>query len=139
VPGAIPPAGAAEPSRARQRGVTPSPAAAPEQSTLARLGPWITIGAGTLLFAGGVVAGVRAKRADEDFKDACPTLRACDPKLESTQRDVERYSHLSAGLLAAGGLLVTGGIVWRVLTPAAQPANAGSAAGAWFVSANGRF
>jgi hypothetical protein len=107
-------------------------------STFARVAPWVTVGAGTLLLAGGVVAGVRAKRADDDFVEACPSLRNCDPDLEETQADAQRYARISGVLIGAGGAMVTGGIVWHLLTPASSSASPATS-GRWFVSASGRF
>ncbi|HMJ12466.1 MAG TPA: hypothetical protein VK524_13670, partial [Polyangiaceae bacterium] len=116
------------PSGARKTARTPAPsantrnehrqtAAHSAASTFSRVAPWVTVGAGALLLAGGVVAGVRAKNADDDFVEACPTLRNCDPDLQETEQDAQRQARLSTVLFAAGGALVTGGIIWHVLTP----------------------
>jgi tetratricopeptide (TPR) repeat protein len=136
LPGDAPPA----PERAKTRS---RPVRAPrepaQRSTFARMAPWVTIGTGSLLLAGGVVAWVAAKRADDDFSEACPTLRDCDPALEETQRDVERYERLGTVLLASGGVLVAGGVVWQVVTPSVTPQNGAARSDAWMVSARGRF
>lgn len=136
--GDAPPARPAERmTPARFAAVTDAPRRPRERSALARVAPWVTIGTGSVLLAGGVVSWLRAKRADDDFTDACPTLIDCDPALEEKQEDAQRYARLGTVLLATGGVLVAGGIVWQVVTPASQSGN--NTSGAWFVSARGRF
>ncbi len=119
------------------RPTAPPARSTPEPASLARVAPWVTIGAGSLLLAGGVAAWVRAKNADAEFTDACPTLTDCDPALEAKQDEVQRYARLGTALLAGGGVLVVGGVVWHIVMPATPAGN--NTSRAWFVSARGRF
>jgi hypothetical protein len=82
---------------------------------------------------------VLAKNADDEFVDACPTLKDCSASLKDKQDEATRLARISDVLLISGGALVTGGVVWRVLTSGAPGTNRQTGAERFVLSASGRF
>jgi hypothetical protein len=105
-------------------------------STVNSLGPWLTIGAGSAVFIGGLVVGAFAKKADNEFLDECPSVQGCNRDLEDKGGKVKRLGHIADALLVSGGALIAGGVVWRVLTPSVQARNGDRAL---LISTGGRF
>jgi tetratricopeptide (TPR) repeat protein len=90
------------------------------RSFLGSAGPWLTIGVGGALLVSGVVTGILAKRADDDFARDCPTLINCDPALRQTRDDANRLARITDVLVVSGAVVVVGGVSWRLLTPSAS-------------------
>jgi hypothetical protein len=134
-------------TRARQTApVSGSPASPPptrDQAAPSRqstVGPWLTIGAGTALVVSGLIVGVAAIQADDDFVEQCPTLTDCDRRLIGLRDKAARLGRISDVLLVSGGAVVIGGITWRVLTPtSASSTSSGSVPGAISITAHGSF
>jgi hypothetical protein len=99
------------------------------------LAPWVLIGLGSAALIGGVVTGVKAKQADDEFVERCPGLRNCDPELQSVEDEAARLGRLSDVLLVSGFAAVTGGVIWRVLSVPPSPATNGT----HVIQLNGRF
>lgn len=90
-------------------------------SSIHSFGPWVTIGLGGALLAGGAIVGLLARRADDDFVAACPTLRDCSPDLRDAQGRAETLGHVSDALLISGAVVASGGIAWKLLAPSPAP------------------
>ncbi len=80
-----------------------------ERTPLEKYGPWITIGAGGLVTATGVVFGIRAESTHDDAV-ATPIQRDA----AELQRSAERSATLANVLFAMGGAAIVGGVVWKV-------------------------
>lgn len=121
----------------------PAPPVAARRKDVARrsepspLGPYITIGAGAALLAGGLVTYALAKSKDNDFVDKCPSLELCPRSLQGQQEDVNRLRTLSYVLLGAGVAVTSGGVAWRLLSTSSS--NGQKTGQAWMLSASGRF
>jgi tetratricopeptide (TPR) repeat protein len=78
-------------------------------SPVATLGPWITIGAGTLLVGTGFLFGARASSTHDDAV-AAPVQRDA---LE-LQDSAERSATIANVLFIAGGVTLAAGIGWKI-------------------------
>jgi hypothetical protein len=112
---------AAQPS-APSRTLREPPAERPFLRTVA---PWLAVGMGGALLTAATVTGILAKRADDVLGQACPTFRNCDPSLASARDRALQLGRVTDALLISGGVLIAGGITWRILVPA-PAARAGS-------------
>lgn len=85
------------------------------------LGPWLAIGIGGALLASGVVAGVLARNADDDFVAGCPSLHNCDPALRDTRARALSLGRAADVLLVSGAVITAGGVAWRLLLRPPRP------------------
>jgi hypothetical protein len=106
----------AAPSVAPSRVAADHPA---ERSSPSYVGPWLTMGVGGALLVGSVVTGILAIHKDSEFKDHCPTLERCDPRLEETRDDAARFARITNVLVVTGAVVMAGGVSWHLLTPPA--------------------
>jgi hypothetical protein len=125
---------------------TPSPSspaprpvegARPPSSSVHTYAPWIVMGVGGALLVGGVVTGIFAKRADDDFTEGCPSLRDCSPALKETRDRALSLGRASDILLVSGGVIAAGGIGWKILAP--EPAAPRGSNRTYFVAISGAF
>lgn len=87
----------------------------PRPPLFSAVAPWVTMGVGGALLSAAAVTGMLAKREDDTFRGACPSLRNCDPRLVSTRDRAVQLGLVTDALLASGGALVVGGVTWRLL------------------------
>lgn len=104
-------------------------------SSAGRIAPWIVMGVGGALLVTATVTGVLAKDADDEFQSKCPSNKNCPQSLEGLRDRVVTLGRATDVLLVSGGVLVAGGLTWRLLLPA--PKAAGEHAS--FVTVSGRF
>jgi hypothetical protein len=115
---------------------SPSPAPTPDSAprkTGATVAPWIVVGVGGALMAGGLVTGILAKQADDEFKAGCPALTGCDPSLADEKDRAGTLGNASDVLYVTGGAVAAAGLVWHFVLP--SPSAPGRAA----LSVTGRF
>jgi len=79
--------------------------------------PWIIAGTGGALLVAGVVTGIVAKNADDEFQRKCPTDRNCDPSLASTKDRASSFARATDVLLISGGALAVGGLTFHFVAP----------------------
>lgn len=82
---------------------------ADDRSPVERHGPWIAVGAGTLVVAAGALYGFRATSAHDDAV-AAPVQRDA----RTLQDSAERSATIASALLVAGGLVAAGGVGWKI-------------------------
>jgi hypothetical protein len=75
--------------------------------------PWFVGGAGALALTAGLITGLMANAADNDFTDRCGGTTDCDPKLKPLAQKTERLALATDILLATGaGALGIGITLW---------------------------
>jgi hypothetical protein len=72
---------------------------------------WL-LGAGAVTLVAAGATGLAALAADQDFREACPGVRGCDLSLVPLARRVERLGLATDLLLAGGGAITLGALVW---------------------------
>jgi hypothetical protein len=82
-------------------------------------GPWIAIGLGGALLVGGVVTGVLASNADNQFVEQCPTFPNCGSDSKDAHDRALAFGHAADILFVSGGVITAGGIGWKLLAPTA--------------------
>jgi hypothetical protein len=105
---------------AKPRSSSPARSDARERSEGRSRGPlpYVLIAAGGGLLLAGATTGVLALEADRDVSEACPSLRDCDPNLESRRKSAMNLA-LATDILIGLGLPALGaGWLWLELEPA---------------------
>lgn len=85
--------------------------------------PWLLVGGGGALVAGGLVVGGLALGAQSDFRDACPKDETC-PDTEdnhSKQDKAENLALVSDILWISGAAVAGAGLFWLILEPKDEP------------------
>lgn len=90
------------------------------RSPLARYGPWVTIGTGAAVVATGLYFGARASSTHDDAV-ASPVQRDA----LALQESAERSATLANVLFVAGGVVLAGGISWKIWQLTVTPNGAG--------------
>lgn len=80
-----------------------------DRTPLEIYGPWTTMGVGGVMFGTGVIFGVRSGSKHDDAV-AAPGQRDA----ELLQASAEHYATIANVLFITGGLVVAGGVAWKV-------------------------
>ncbi len=89
--------------------------------------PWALIAAGSGMVAGGVVSGVQETQTQREFDDVVAERDLDRERAETLRDDGERQARLANALTAAGAVTIVAGVVWKVLSPAADDDSSSSA------------
>lgn len=94
------------------------PPVEPRIQSNAQVGPWVVIGTGALLLAGGGVTGYFAYQGSKKIEGDCPnSVCPSGYGLDSERARTSQLVQATDVLLVAGGVVAVGGLAWLFLSP----------------------
>ncbi len=89
--------------------------------------PWITFGIGGATLVAGVSLLIVGHGNVSDAEKACPTHKGCDQKTQDLGNGGNTLTGAGIGLVAGGGALTIGSLVWQLAANGMKPSAAPSA------------